>query len=61
MERSKLSTSPARQEKQNAILQQTTLQIVFDSFEPLKSKIHSDLGLPDGYMFVFKQNFCLCI
>ena len=63
MERSKASTSPARQEIQNATLQQTTnkifLQENIDSFEMLKKKIHSDLRLPDGYMFVFKQNFCL--
>ena len=63
MERSKASTSPARQEIQNATLQQTTnkmfLQESIDSFEMLKNKIHSDHRLPDGYMFVFKQNFCL--
>ena len=63
MKRSKASTSPARQEIQNATLRQTTnkmfLQESIDSLEMLKNKIHSDLRLPDGYMFVFKQNFCL--
>ena len=63
MKRSKASTSPASQEIQNATLQQTTnkmfLQESIQASKCSKTKIHSDLKLLDGYMFVFKQNFCL--